>query len=381
MTQHNPNDQDDERLAALLRTLDSSAPPPDRTLLDKFRQHSAELFLSGGTDIAPAGTAREPSPTIRRRSKMSIAFRGMVALAATIAGLAIWLGTWPLTLARGAAPFSEVVEELRGAQTLEFQVVKEGRTATVWVRAPGLVRREESPERYEIAAGSRLWKVDETNNTVTEHDSPWFINPEQQVDLLGLLDVGIQDASPLLAARPFHRLPHDGRDCFVYRVALPASQGRVQVEAFVDATNKQLVGIVAWSAGVPRGANPPLAELNLVAKNMAVSDEKFVVAKSLTEDGRIGKVSDAQGIVVLRPMLAKRWTPVCRETLLKPGDWLRTELRGANAVKVSLSSQVELTLGPGSLLECISPTTARLHGGQAQVKVPTQKDAEQNIAF
>ena len=52
----------------------------------------------------------------------------------------------------------------------------------------------------------------------------------------------------------------------------------------------------------------------------AAADEKFVVAKSLTEDGRIGKVSDAQGIVVLRPMLAKRWTPVCREMLLKPLD-------------------------------------------------------------
>ncbi len=69
-------------------------------------------------------------------------------------------------------------------------------------------------------------------------------------------------------------------------------------------------------------------------------------------------------------MLAKRWTPICRDTLLKPGDWLRTELRGANAVKATLSSDVEITLGPGSLLECISPTEARLHNGIAQINVP-----------
>ena len=109
-------------------------------------------------------------------------------------------------------------------------------------------------------------------------------------------------------------------------------------------------GIVAWpDDGARRGA--PLAELQLVAVDAPVDESKFVVAKSLTEDGRIGKVADAQGIVVLRPPLAQRWTSIGRETLLKPGDWLRTELRGANAAKVRLSSEVELIVGPGSLIE------------------------------
>ena len=40
--------------------------------------------------------------------------------------------------------------------------------------------------------------------------------------------------------------------------------------------------------------------------NAPLDDAKFVVAKSLTEDGRIGKISDARGVVVLRPMLAER---------------------------------------------------------------------------
>ncbi|MBC8113963.1 MAG: hypothetical protein H7062_06275, partial [Candidatus Saccharimonas sp.] len=121
--------------------------------------------------------------------------------------------------------------------------------------------------------------------------------------------------------------------------------------------------------------------MRLIAMNEAVADEKFVVAKSLTEDGRIGKVSDAQGIAVIRPMLAKRWTPLGRDLLLKPGDWLRTELRGANALKVTLSSDVELTLGPGSLVECISPTQARLHSGEVQVMSPEKKTVEENVPF
>ena len=124
-----------------------------------------------------------------------------------------------------------------------------------------------------------------------------------------------------------------------------------------------------------------------IAVNGAVpiDDEQVAVTKSLTEDGRIGKVSHAQGIVVLRPTLAKRWTPICREMLLKPGDWLRTELRGANAVKVTLSSEVELTLGPGTLIECLSPMKVRIHSGQVQVNVgqvsnlPAKPDNETNL--
>ena len=68
----------------------------------------------------------------------------------------------------------------------------------------------------------------------------------------------------------------------------------------VDAQSNQLVAIVARPAG---GANvgPPIAELQLVAVNPPLDESKFVVAKSLTEDGRIGKVVDAQGLITLRP--------------------------------------------------------------------------------
>ncbi len=61
------------------------------------------------------------------------------------------------------------------------------------------------------------------------------------------------------------------------------------------------------------------------------------ISQSLTDDGRIGKVNEAQGIVVLRTMLAKRWTPICRETLLRPGDWVRTELLGDDAAIIESS--------------------------------------------
>ncbi|MCG8652666.1 MAG: hypothetical protein MI861_22695, partial [Pirellulales bacterium] len=137
----------------------------------------------------------------------------------------------------------------------------------------------------------------------------------------------------------------------------------------------RLVSIAAWPDEKKNG--PPVAEMQLVARDVVIDETKFVVAKSLTDDGRIGKVVDAQGIVTLRPMMGKRWTPISPQMLLKPGDWLRSDLRGANASQVSLSSQYQVTAGPGSLLELQSPHQLRLHSGE--VKVVGRKSAENNL--
>ncbi|MEI8381847.1 MAG: VIT domain-containing protein [Planctomycetota bacterium] len=298
---------------------------------------------------------------------ITLILRGSLALSAAMGLLAVLMNPF-VTPSVNGAPFSAILQELRGASTLQFQLKKTGdsQASEILVRAPGLVRKQDSPQRYQIAVGSRWWKVDESENTVTTGDSPWFRNPVKQVDLLGLLDVGVKEASALLTARPTQRKMYQGHDCLVYRVNLPGDDQELRIEAFADAANNQLVGIIAFNAADGEGA-VPLAELQLIALNPAVGDEQFVVAKSLTEDGRIGKITSSQGIVVLRPALARRWTPICRDTLLRPGDWVRTELRGPNAVKLQLSSDVELTLGPGTLMECISPTQARLHNGQVQV--------------
>ena len=47
-----------------------------------------------------------------------------------------------------------------------------------------------------------------------------------------------------------------------------------------------------------------IAALNVVAYNLEVPAEKFVVRDTLTEDGRIGKLTDVQGIVGVKPVLA-----------------------------------------------------------------------------
>ena len=75
---------------------------------------------------------------------------------------------------------------------------------------------------------------------------------------------------------------------------------------------------------------------------------------------------DAQGAVSLKPAEHERWTPVCGPLLLMPGDWLRTDLRGANAVEVHLSSGGKLILGPGCLIELVKPGEIRVHSGELE---------------
>ncbi|HZZ27728.1 MAG TPA: VIT domain-containing protein [Pirellulales bacterium] len=371
----NPNanslPDDEAQTKAMLRAIEADAPAADEQSLVELRQRTLSVFAAASKPATGFhSTPRAKRPNWLRRSL------GLAAMAAAVVVGALLFTRNPV---RGAPQFSQVLDDLRAAKTLELKVTKDGQSADVWIQAPGLVRWEDSPQKYRIASGSRLWQIDEANNTAVAGDSPWFLDPHKQIDLLGLLGLEVHDASPLLAARAQGLAEYADRHCYVYRVKLLAHDGPINIEAYVDAQLNKLLGITARPEGAPT-VGPPLAELQLVAINGPVDDSKFVVAKTLTEDGRIGKIVDSQGLVVLRPMLAQRWTPISSETLLKTGDWLRTDIRGANAVKIRLSSEAELTLGPGSLLELISPTQARLHSGEVQYNAP-KREGQKNNAF
>lgn len=104
--------------------------------------------------------------------------------------------------------------------------------------------------------------------------------------------------------------------------------------------------------------------------------KKPSVEDTLTDDGRVGKVVDVQGVVGLKPVMNQRWTPLREHTLIKPGDWIRTDVRGANAVELSLVKNTNVILGPGSLLEVMTPTRLRLHAGELEIDVPAAAAVE-----
>jgi predicted Zn-dependent protease len=106
--------------------------------------------------------------------------------------------------------------------------------------------------------------------------------------------------------------------------------------------------------------------LTRVAPPDPAPDEKFKIEPGLVDDGRIGKVSDVQGVVAVRPVAAERWSPVQTRLVLKPGDWLRTDARGANAVAVRLA-KAALVVGPHSTVELVKANELRLIAGEMEV--------------
>lgn len=310
----------------------------------------------------------------------------MRIIASLIAAVLIAVGIWFSGQPSQASPpkLGDVLSRLEAADDLQLQVTRDGATANVWVKQPGLVRWEDSPSQYRIARGSRLWRVNETNandslanapkdvptNVSLENeeseDNPWF-GDDGRVDLLSLLNVDANsDRQALRNALPAGTATYAGKVCHRYQQYLTGEHGEYRLEVYVDQKTEQLAGIIARDPQAPVG-QPPVAELTLIAMNAPVDEDKFRVPVKLADSNRIGKVTDTQGIVTLRPVGAKRWTPVCRQLLVQPGDWIRTDIRGANAATVELTSKVTLIVGPATLIELVTPNEARLHAGSVQV--------------
>ena len=161
-----------------------------------------------------------------------------------------------------------------------------------------------------------------------------------------------------------------GRRCNVFRILSERDQQTVAIEAIVGVDDSRVQSIAVWPTnelGKSVRAAAPLAEIRFLARDATIDDQKFVIRDGLSADGRLGRTVDHQGLVTLRPATQQRWTPINREMILKPGDWLRTDIRGPHAVLVKLTGGAELTLGPGTLLELETPDRARIHSGELQV--------------
>ncbi|MEX0717093.1 MAG: VIT domain-containing protein [Planctomycetaceae bacterium] len=389
------------RIAELLRTLDADAAAPRPDVVERVaRRAGKEFALSGRDDGAVDDRTVRSKPAGRRiaagdarigRFARSSTGKAVVAIvAASVVAFLSFLGSSRTT---GSEPtLGAALDRTAAADTLQLKVVRDGAEAEVWIRDSSDVHWRDTPTRYRIASGARLWRIDEEANSVAVESNPWLREeaadqhesestekPAPRVDLLALLGVDASAARELRAALPVGRERHAGRDCRVYRLAVAHATRPQVVEAYVDARSGLLLTLAAWpgetdefgevdarwKAGPRRGA--PLAELRLIARDVPVDDAKFIVAGALSEDGRIGKVIDVQGIVALRPPLARRWTPVAGPLLVKPGDWLRCDVRGANAASIALASRFEATAGPGTLVELRKADRLVLRSGEIHV--------------
>lgn len=85
------------------------------------------------------------------------------------------------------------------------------------------------------------------------------------------------------------------------------------------------------------------------------------------DDGRVATVIDRQGTAVVQPAGHQRWTPLRQKSLLLPGDTVRTETRGANAIELELAAGGSLVIGPGSKVELVDATSLHVLYGEIEV--------------
>jgi predicted Zn-dependent protease len=301
---------------------------------------------------------------------MSSAIVRLLAASAAAAVLAgAFLFSW-FSRKDSDVAFGKVLEKVAQAKTLHVKVTRADKTGDVWVQQPRRLRWDNPDGTYQIADGAKLWLVDEKANRAAPQKSAYFPEPDKSgLDLLALLDVPhTSERQDFLDKPPAGRVQRDGIDCLVYRMEVPAAQGKIEIEALAEAATHRLHSLAAKTRRNDEWEQ--LGELTMVAYNPPVSQQRFVVKDTLTEDGRLGKVLDIQGIVAVKPVMHQRWTPVRNQMLVKPGDWVRTDVRGANAVELSLVKRTTLILGPGTLAELVKPDLVRLLAGEVEIAAP-----------
>jgi predicted Zn-dependent protease len=362
----------DARLAELFAALDANAAPVDHEVLATIRSRSADVLRPSPSG---SGQVAHDSPRRGKRALFGDSSYLLVplAVAATAAAVVISAMLWPAAAARNDPTFADVLTKVANTDTVQLEIQRDGQRENVWVKHPAKAVRWNHPDgTYDIARGNQRWEINEPENRAASLASNFFPAGLPGFDVFSLLALPPSvDRDKLAVARPSEHFERSGALCYLYRWDVPTDDGLLTVEASVDAHSHMLQMLQA--AREVAGQRTPLVTVNVVAVDMPVDDSLFVVGKTLTEDGRIGKVADVQGTVTVKPVMHRRWTPVSTHLLLHPGDWVRTDVRGANAVALRLVPDNLVTLAPGSLVEVIKPNQLRLVSGE--MKIVATKDA------
>ena len=350
-----------------LHPLNTDAAPENHQRMAAAIEQGRQSFLSlSGTNSDHRSSERnaQPSPALTPNRKTGLMFAFAKPIAVLTTSVTMLVIAWFSASGPAAADVTlgKVLDQALNAKTLHILAVSNGQESDVWISG-NAVRWQESPQQYRIANGTRLWKINEAASEVSESPNQWLADGKN-IDLIAML--GGPSTKSVRNAKPIDQAEHSGVLCNVFQIESDNKSGLV-IRAFASARTNELYSIGAWPQGVATGNMPPLTEFTLVARNIDIDESKFVVRDTLSEDGRIGRIRDAQGIVQLRPKTSRRWTSVVGPMLVQPGDWIRTDVRGANAAAIELLSGYKLIVGPGTVLELDKPKHIVLHRGEVQI--------------
>jgi Flp pilus assembly protein TadD len=358
-----PEDERDDKIARLLASLDTGAALPDRAFLQNLREQSTAAFAASSSQTI------SPSSKKEKEKGRAMIYRVIIGLAATAAAIALLVAFFYHPGPDEKLAFADVLKEVQSAKTMHVKVTREGATDEIWAEHNGRFRRDDGSGTT-VTDGESVWRVEKVGGKALRQSEL----PERDVVKVLLAKDAQGSTFDPGEAKPAGTVTKAGRECLVYRLNVQAGKATIFVDALVDAQTKKLAWLQAKHG--PAEAKEPIAELEVLDTNADLPEEKFAILNSLSEDGRVGKVTDTQGVVTVKPLNTERWTPVEPRFVLQPGDWLRTDIRGANAAAVKLLSRTGIIVGPGSLLELPKPTQVKLLEGEMEISVPKGSSIE-----
>ncbi len=368
-------------LAPLFAATTADAPLPDGALLAALRERSAAEFATLSRDqwsrnASAAGEAsnsaddNHPTTLSTPANSTMFFFRALMGLAATAAVVMAGFFVSRLNSPGAVAEltFGDVMRNVAQAKSYEAQLIQAGSPRRVFATRDSM-RIETSDVNYVIANRLGRWDVEESENRATILEKSGPSDTLLAIDALGLINMDVESVAN---NRAIDKRFENGRE-LLYFQCIPLVKGDIELTATVDSKTKLPVSLKVTEGffGSPRAT---VGELHFTSFNQPLDESKLKVAATLTEDGRIGKVTNWQGNVALRPLTSTRWTPVCDQPILRLGDWLRTDFQGANAVTVQLAPQTTLILGPGSLVQLTKPDQITLHSGFAEISPAAKSD-------
>ena len=344
---HDHKTDSEEQLTKLLSAGMGRASPPDDAFLSRLREQSAQAFLESEPTISSAK---------KDTSMLPIRFLAAIATVAAVVAIAFFLQPTDLKI-------KSQIRELAQADTARWRLFSDQQFGEL-ISKGGKQLIHRTGQHDVMFDGTKAFEVIEEENTA---------RPLEEFSTLPvLIDLVRQLPTPAAALPPIgspEQRTYEREPCDVYPMVLDLNERPFRVEWLVAQGTGKLRFLLFFPLdGKDHGTGWPAAQFTILAINEPVADEPFKIADTLTEDGRIGKFADVQGFVSLRPKAFTRWTPICASGgILKPGDWVRTDIRGANAVAVQLVPETKLILGPGSLVELLNPMKIKVFSGEFEL--------------
>ncbi len=360
----------DEQMKTVLGVLNHSGAAPDRGFLSRLREKSTEAFLQTPDVVTPQSATTSRS-NARREAFAAVGFRvGVLSIVALLLVAVAMLSTNESAPTLGEARTRSTTQQ---AVCLSF--ASGDRQQTVWIRDSRQLRIDDQDGSFRLVDGDRQWSLSPTETVLGQDAFPY--RDQDGLDVLGFFNVADERVRKQIGRVHGRRNREgDSGNELVFQQTMQQGDGStVQVYATADAGNLILRSLLLDVIGAD-GTRTSQSKLTLSLPAQDILEQKFAVARILGKDDRVGKVVDVQGMVSIKPVLHSRWTPVCRPLTLKPGDWLRTDLRGANAAAVQLGDHGKLILGPGTLLEVVTSARLRLLAGEIAIEPTTSAAVE-----